>query len=267
MLLENTPLYIEFGSETLEILFPVLFGLVFILLMYLGIKSKYGKDSELRNTSDSQLPVYLFRAHVARFIASTGHSFNEIKDMYSEYLKKFAFVYGVEQKYELSQLLYLTDNKINVEHTIRKGRKESHKKRLMILFLLFNISVRTGKLSDNDRFYLDKVYKDLGLSYSVYSKIKSTYIKDKQKNTNKRFQDISVSSYKLQKAYQILNLTSGASFKEVKYAYRKMAKKYHPDVYKKHDTKSKEFAVKMFNEISQAYEIIKEHNAAKLQTD
>ena len=94
MLLKYTPLYIELGSETLEILFPVLFGLVFILLMYLIIKANSGGYSELRNTSDSQLPVYLFRAHVARFIASTGHSFNEIKDMYLEYLKKFAFVYG-----------------------------------------------------------------------------------------------------------------------------------------------------------------------------
>ena len=68
-----------------------------------------------------------------------------------------------------------------------------------------------------------------------------------------------VSAYKIQKAYQILNLTPSASFKEVKHAYRKMAKKFHPDVYKKHDTKSKEFAVKRFNEITEAYETIKDH--------
>lgn len=255
----HTLIYIEFGSETLEILFPVLFGLVFILLMYLGIKANRRDYSELRNTSDSQLPVYLFRAHVARFIASTGHSFNEIKDMYSEYLKKFALVYGVEQKYELSQLQYLTDNKVDIEHTIRKGRKESHKKRLMILFFLFKISVRTGNFSDNDRFYLDKVYKDLGLSYSVYSKVKSNYIKDEPKNEKHNTKKSVVSSYKLQKAYKTLNLPYGSNFKEVKKAYREMAKKFHPDVYNKHFKQSKEFAVKRFNEITEAYEMIKKY--------
>lgn len=250
-------LYIELGSDTLEMLFPVLFGLIFIIMMYLGIKANRRDYSESRNIHDSQLPLYLFRAHVARFIASTEHTFDDIKDMYTEYLKKFAFVYEIEQKYELNQLQYLINNKVNIEQAIRKGKKESHKKRLLILFFLFNISVRTGKISENDRFYLDKVYIDLGLSRSVYLKIRTTYIKDEQKNANGHIQNISVSAYKLQKAYTALNLPQSASFKEVKKAYRKSVKKYHPDVYKKHDTQSKEYALKKFNEITEAYKTIK----------
>ena len=128
MFLEYILLYIEFGNEALEILSPVLFLSAFILIMYLGIKANRKDYPKSSNTSDSQLPLYLFRAHVARFIASTEHSYNEIKDMYSEYLKKFAFIYRVEQKYELNKLLYLINNKVNIEQTIKEGRKESHKK-------------------------------------------------------------------------------------------------------------------------------------------
>jgi len=50
--------------------------------------------------------------------------------------------------------------------------------------------------------------------------------------------------------YEILGLSSGASEKEVKSAYRKLAKKYHPDVNKDPDAEAK------FKEISQAYEDI-----------
>lgn len=50
--------------------------------------------------------------------------------------------------------------------------------------------------------------------------------------------------------YEVLGLSPNASEKEVKSAYRKLAKQYHPDVNKEPDAEAK------FKEISQAYEDI-----------
>lgn len=255
----TTYLYIVLGSAGLVLLFPILFGLIFILLMYFRFKSNFIDNSESKNSTDSLLPLYLFRAHAARYVAVTGHSFDEIKSLYTVYIKKFAFINGVEQNYELNQVQYLINNNVNVEQTIREGKKEAHKKRLLILFFLFNISVVAGKISERDRLYLDEIYISLGISYFVYNKIRSSYIKQKQKNISDHINNISISNYKLQKAYKVLNLKKNANFKEVKNAYRKLAKRYHPDVYKVHDTQSMKSAEKKFNEITSAYEIINKY--------
>ena len=48
--------------------------------------------------------------------------------------------------------------------------------------------------------------------------------------------------------YEVLGLTKGASDEEIKRAFRKLAKQYHPDVSKEPDAEAK------FKEIGEAYE-------------
>lgn len=52
--------------------------------------------------------------------------------------------------------------------------------------------------------------------------------------------------------YQIMGLSRSASQDEVKRAYRKLARKYHPDVSKEPDTEAK------FKELGEAYEVLKD---------
>src|SRR5688572_30848300 len=52
--------------------------------------------------------------------------------------------------------------------------------------------------------------------------------------------------------YKILGVARGASDEEVKKAYRKLARKYHPDVSKEANAKEK------FQDVSEAYETLKD---------
>ena len=57
--------------------------------------------------------------------------------------------------------------------------------------------------------------------------------------------------------YKILGLERSASDEEIKKAYRKLARKYHPDVSKEKDAEEK------FKEVSEAYEVLKDAEKRK----
>lgn len=59
--------------------------------------------------------------------------------------------------------------------------------------------------------------------------------------------------------YEILGVQKDASQDEIKAAYRKMAKKYHPDV----TTESKEVAEEKFKKVSEAYEVLSDEGKRK----
>lgn len=51
--------------------------------------------------------------------------------------------------------------------------------------------------------------------------------------------------------YKVMGLTRDANQDEIKRAYRKLARKYHPDVSKESDAEAK------FKELGEAYEVLK----------
>lgn len=58
--------------------------------------------------------------------------------------------------------------------------------------------------------------------------------------------------------YEVLELTKSASEDEIKKAYRKLAKKYHPDIYKANDAQEK------MQEINEAYEVLSNPEKRKM---
>lgn len=58
--------------------------------------------------------------------------------------------------------------------------------------------------------------------------------------------------------YEVLGIKPGASQEEIKKAYRKLVKQYHPDQYK--DNPLQELAQKKMVEINEAYDMLKKNN-------
>lgn len=56
--------------------------------------------------------------------------------------------------------------------------------------------------------------------------------------------------------YDVLGVSKTASADEIKSAYRRLAKKYHPDVYATADEKTKKDAETKFKEITHAYDVL-----------
>ena len=57
--------------------------------------------------------------------------------------------------------------------------------------------------------------------------------------------------------YKILGISKSASSDQIKKGYRKLARKYHPDVNKENDSEKK------FKEIGEAYEVLKDPEKRK----
>ena len=86
-----------------------------------------------------------------------------------------------------------------------------HASRLQLLHFLFGIAKADGFVVESEIEEIRKIAGYLYINERDYSSIKAMFY-DASEN-----------------AYQILEITKEASNEEVKKAYRKMVKKYHPD--------------------------------------
>ena len=111
-----------------------------------------------------------------------------------------------------------------------------HASRLQLLHFLFGIAKADGMVTDNEVSQIYMISGYLGISSRDYGSIKAMFY-DSSDN-----------------AYKILEITKDASDDEVKSAYRKMAKKYHPDkvihLGKEHQIGAEE----KFRQVQKAYE-------------
>jgi len=115
----------------------------------------------------------------------------------------------------------------------------SHAVRLQLIHFLFGIAKADGKVSSSEEKEIHKIANYFYISSRDYVSIKSMF------------------SNKVDDPYKILGIEKNVSVDEVKKAYRKMAKKYHPDrvrsIGEEHQKETKE----KFQEIQNAYEKIK----------
>lgn len=116
--------------------------------------------------------------------------------------------------------------------------RTSYEVRLQILHFLFGIAQADGHVSEAEARELGRIAGFLRLARQDFESIKAMFFKSADE------------------AYKILDVDKNATDKEVKKAYRKMVKKYHPDKLTHMDEAYRKGAREKFNKVQEAYEKI-----------
>ena len=117
-------------------------------------------------------------------------------------------------------------------------QQTAYETRLQILHFLFGIANADGNISDVELQKLSQVASGMRLRLPDFESIKAMFIKDTDN------------------AYKILEIDTNASQDQIKSAYRRMAKKYHPDKLRGQDPAMIKGAEEKFREVQKAYETL-----------
>ncbi|MCX7548978.1 TerB family tellurite resistance protein [Xanthomarina sp. F1114] len=111
-----------------------------------------------------------------------------------------------------------------------------HPSRLQLLHFLFGIAKADGIVVENEVKTIQSIANYLGISLRDFESIKAMFYNSSDN------------------AYKILEITKEATVSEIKTAYRKMAKKYHPDKVIHLGKEHQQGAEEKFRQVQGAYE-------------
>ena len=153
----------------------------------------------------------------------------------------FVKMYGKERANHAFKLFNgIIKKKISTRQVCLQIRQHmSHSSRLQLLHFLFGIAKADGQVTASEEEEIRKISSYLYINEHDYSSIKAMFYND------------------VDGAYKMLEITKSATNDELKKAYRKMAKKYHPDKLEGLGEEHKEGAKEKFQNIQAAYEQIK----------
>jgi DnaJ like chaperone protein len=111
-----------------------------------------------------------------------------------------------------------------------------HASRLQLLHFLFGIAKADGHVADSEINVIGLIASYLGVNARDFESIKAMFYKSSDT------------------AYKILEIEPNATLTEIKKAYRKMAKKYHPDKVLHLGKEHQKGAEEKFRKVQEAYE-------------
>lgn len=115
-----------------------------------------------------------------------------------------------------------------------------------IIQFLYSISISDGVLSVSEDKFIFDIGKKLGFTIKRLNEIRSQFVEEKstkKSNHNTKY-------------LKLLGLNNDASIEEVKKAYKRLAKEYHPDKLVGVNETIKKIAEDKFKEINEAYRIL-----------
>ena len=135
--------------------------------------------------------------------------------------------------------------------------------RSQVLFFLAGIASLNGKIEARERLFLERIRLELSISieimehiYSVYASFNAHFEERKSKRPMQK-------TTRVELFRKILGVAPTYDEKELKTAYRKLAKMYHPDTIENGTDAQKKMAEDKFLEIQAAYEFLLEEYRVK----
>lgn len=154
--------------------------------------------------------------------------------------QQFANMYGKERANHAFQLFKgISKQKISKRQVcLQIKRMMDHPSRLQLMHFLFGIAKADGVVTQDEERQIQIMAGYLGISARDYESIKAMFYNSSDN------------------AYTVLEIEKGASVDEIKKAYRKMAKKYHPDRVIHLGKEHQKGAEEKFRQVQEAYELL-----------
>jgi DnaJ like chaperone protein len=125
------------------------------------------------------------------------------------------------------------------------SRNMEYNSRVQLLHILFEVSASDGNYDQAEIRVIERIAGYLNISYKDIESIKNMFIPSTDS------------------AYKILEIESSATDGDIKRAYRRMARKYHPDTINHLGEEFKKKANEKFRKVIEAYETIKKERNIK----
>ncbi|WP_242083818.1 TerB family tellurite resistance protein [Aestuariivivens sediminis] len=153
--------------------------------------------------------------------------------------QQFVSMYGKERANHAFRLFkeISKQNRISTREVCLQIRQMmQHPSRLQLIHFLFGIAKADGVVTDDEEHQIHIISGYLGISMPDYESIKAMFYNSSDN------------------AYKILELDKNAGIDDIKKAYRKMAKKYHPDKVIHLGEEHRNGAEEKFRKVQAAYE-------------
>ncbi|MFP3983238.1 MAG: DnaJ domain-containing protein [Desulfurivibrionaceae bacterium] len=234
--------------------FFVLTGLFLVFLLWAGLwifswyirrrVSEYEKaQTEERNNFVSLLIHILVR--IARFDGQvTRAELQTITNFFRVNLR-----YGQEEMYWVQEIIKDAQaSDASLDDLLATFRESfGYEPRLILVELVYQVLFSNDYVSDRDLELARNIADYLDISHYDQQTIRAKYLHRQKKSINRE-----------QEYYEVLGLEPGASFEEIKRAYRKLSLKYHPDKVSNLGDEFKNIAEEKMKEINGAYQYFKE---------
>jgi len=161
----------------------------------------------------------------------------ELEYVRSFFIRQFGEEEGNRLIVMLREILKQEINVVDVSTQV--GQYMDYSSKLQILHFLFGIAASDGMVRPDESAVIGSISGNMGISNADFASVRAMFISD----TNW--------------AYDVLEITKGASDEEIKKAYREMAKKHHPDKVAHLGDDVKKSATEKFQKINEAYNKIK----------
>ncbi|PTM11277.1 MAG: molecular chaperone DjlA [Bacteroidetes bacterium] len=152
--------------------------------------------------------------------------------------QQFTNMYGKERANQAFKLFKnISKQQISTRQVCTQIRQMmDHPSRLQLLHFLFGIAKADTLVTENEIKQIYTISGYLGISSKDFESIKAMFYNSKEN------------------AYKILEIEKTATVNEIKAAYRKMAKKYHPDKVIHLGKEHQKGAEEKFRQVQEAYE-------------
>ena len=189
-----------------------------------------------------------FMASLMVLLASVMKADDRLLHSELDYIKQFL----VKQfnKDDANNYIIIYKGILKQEYSLREvclqiQRSMDHPSRLEIIHLLFGLSSADGETHFKEIDVIQSIARYFNVNASDFASIKAMFVKSTTSS------------------YQILEIKSSATNDEVKKAFRKMAKKYHPDKVLHLGKELQESAEEKFVAVNKAYKDIKNERGMK----